>query len=264
MITFTRHQIPSLAEMRASLPPEKNRDDPLWLRFVLRPLSFPIAWMFLKLRFSANQVSYFSVLVALLGTVSMMIDNRLLIIVGALLFNAWAVLDCVDGNVARATGPESKYGPFVDALSGYVATALVILSIGVAAEHQKPIELLFLNHIDYMLVGAITLVSRLTMGLIYLKFTEVSRQNPLGSGSRARRLAANIDITGLLMPAVLAGAILDMLPLVALFYCAYYGLVFVFLTLRIVMQVETYVRQNPATSDVGSSMSYNEEEGQKT
>jgi len=62
-------------------------------------------------------------------------------------------------------------------------------------------------------VGAITLVSRLTMGLIYLKFTEVSGQNPLGPGSRGRRLAANIDITGLLMPAVLAGAVFNLLPL---------------------------------------------------
>jgi phosphatidylglycerophosphate synthase len=202
--------------------------------------------VFLKLRFSANQVSYFSVLVALLAAVSMMTGNRLLIIVGALLFNVWAVLDCVDGNVARARGQANEYGSFVDALSGYIATALVILSIGVAAEYQKPVELAILNRVNYMLVGGIILVSRLTMGLIYLRFREVSGSDPLGPGSSGRRLAANIDITGLMMPAVLVGAILDLLPLIALFYCAYYGLVFVVLTVRIILEIEKRVEEGNA------------------
>ena len=39
--------IASIAEIRDSLPPEKNRFDSLWIRFVLRPLSFSIAWLIL-------------------------------------------------------------------------------------------------------------------------------------------------------------------------------------------------------------------------
>ena len=254
--------VPSLAQIRASLPPDKNRFDPLWSRFVLRPLSFPIAWVFLKLRLSANQVSYSSVLVALLAAFLMLTGDRLLVIVGALLFNLWAVLDCVDGNVARTTGQVNKYGSFVDALSGYIATALVILSIGVAAEHQKPVAPAILNGVDYTIVGGITLVSRLTMGLIYLKFTEVSGQNPLGPGSRGRKLAANIDITGLLMPVVLTGSVFDLLPVVALFYCAYYGFAFVFLTVRIVFRVEALSRQDDTIMQVDDLQGHGEKEVQ--
>ena len=46
---------PSIGGIRASLSPVKNRFDSFWIRYVLRPLSFHVAWAFVRLGFSANQ-----------------------------------------------------------------------------------------------------------------------------------------------------------------------------------------------------------------
>ena len=57
----------TLQDLRSSLPSEKNRADAYWTRWVLRPLSYPVSWLFLKGGWSANAVSYLSAVIAVLG-----------------------------------------------------------------------------------------------------------------------------------------------------------------------------------------------------
>ena len=54
-------------------------------------------------------------------------DYLLLISFG--LFNLWAILDCVDGNIARSVKKE-KFGDFLDAIAGYVYQGLFIGLLG--------------------------------------------------------------------------------------------------------------------------------------
>ena len=234
---------PSMAQIRASLPPQKDRLDSLWLRFALRKLSFPMTWVFIRLGFSANYVSYLSVLVSVVGLVMMSIDDHVVMVTGACLFNLWALLDCVDGNVARVKAQLSEYGVFVDALGGYVAFAFVFLGMGIAAEHTKPLVPVFLNQIDFAVIGGFTSICQLTTRLIYKKFVEASRQSTMRKGTGPHVLFTNLGVTGLLMPVVLVGAILGWLHWAALFYLVCYGGAFVYLIVTKIVAVERAIRR---------------------
>lgn len=54
-------------------------------------------------------------------------------IIGWLMFFAWGVLDCVDGNLARYNNMCSKMGELWDTVGGYSALVLMNLSAGIAA-----------------------------------------------------------------------------------------------------------------------------------
>ena len=54
-------------------------------------------------------------------------------IAGALLINIWALLDYVDGNVARCSKSSSRYGDFLDNLNTTIMSALLFTSVGVGA-----------------------------------------------------------------------------------------------------------------------------------
>ncbi len=236
--------VPSLAQIRASLPPEKNRFDSLWVRFVLRPLSFPVAWVFLRLGFSANHVSYLAVLVSLLAAILMGTGERNVAIVGAFLFNCFALLDCVDGNIARVRKQASPYGGFMDALGGYMAFACVFPAAGIAAEHAEQIPLPVIGNLNFIIVGAVAGISNLTMRLVYQHFSNIVGQKTVKPGTFQNNLDANLGITGLLMPAVLVGAILQQLHWVVLLYAAFYVLAFIIVTVRLIIRVERLQRES--------------------
>ena len=82
----------SLSQIKASLPLESRKTAPLWEKHVLRPISFPVAWLLLKIGLSANQVTFFSGIAVTLGLVLMLIKNQQTVILGALLFNIWAIV----------------------------------------------------------------------------------------------------------------------------------------------------------------------------
>ncbi|MDR3122889.1 MAG: CDP-alcohol phosphatidyltransferase family protein, partial [Treponema sp.] len=119
-----------------SLPPEKRRSDGLWTRFVLRPLSVPLVWLALRLRLSANGVSYLSVLFSVAGGVLFSQKGFVLPLWGAVLLNIFSLLDCVDGGVARTTKTAGPWGGWADAVTGFIAYTAVFLSTGVYLYHR--------------------------------------------------------------------------------------------------------------------------------
>ena len=235
--------VSSIVQMYDSLPPAK-RFDAYWCRFVLRPVSFPVTWVSLRLGLSANQVSYFSAIVALLATILMCFPNRLLIITGALLFNFWAILDCVDGNIARAKGKTNKYGDFIDAFAGYVAYGFVFIGAGVAANHAISFYPSFLSEIDFVLVGALASVSNMTMRTIYQHFRNVYEARIMDTGTNARRIDSNLGITGILMPAVLAGVIFNQLCWVVLFYALFHLGAFILVGIKLAITIENKIKED--------------------
>lgn len=237
-----RSSIPSVSQIRALLPPDHSRFDSLWVRFVLRPLSFPTARMFMGLGFSANHVSYLAVLVSLLAGILMAIGERNTVIAGALLFNCFALLDCVDGNIARAQKQASPYGGFIDALGGYVAFACVFPAAGIAAEHTNQISIPFVENLNFIIVGTVAAISNLTMRLAYQHFSNIVGQKTITPGTFRKRVDSNLGITGILMPAVLMGAIFQQLYWVVLFYAVFYVLAFVVIGLCLVIRVERLQR----------------------
>ncbi|AEF81443.1 CDP-alcohol phosphatidyltransferase family protein [Leadbettera azotonutricia] len=189
-MAFTLHDI------SASLPPEKNRADGLWTRFVLRPLSIPVAWAALRLHFGANGVSYISSLFSIAGGVLFSMNGFWLPLWGAILFNCFSVLDCVDGNIARVTHTASPWGGWADAVMGFVAYTCVFISTGIYVYLRGGCWLV-------LVIAAVTASANLLTRVAYQIYKNIVGEEAHGSVSFERKLAENVGITGFLMPALI-------------------------------------------------------------
>ena len=105
----------------------------IWTFYVARPLSFPLTALCLRLGISANQATALSVPLYLAGALLLALGSWPAAVVGALLVNAWLVVDCVDGNIARYLRTASPFGGFVDAVSGYVVLGTLCFAAGIGA-----------------------------------------------------------------------------------------------------------------------------------
>lgn len=122
-------------ELRAAHPDKKRKVDfykNFWAHLFVRPASYYLAPLFLYFRISANQVTAIGtvlllVALGLIGTAS----SYSMLIVGAVLINVWFILDYVDGVVARHNATESKYGEFIDWLSGLIERTFLPIVIAV-------------------------------------------------------------------------------------------------------------------------------------
>ena len=84
--------------------------DKYFNRFVSKPLTR----LFLKVGLSANAVTILSLLIGLAAAIAFAQGSYAAGIVGALLFQFSAVVDCCDGDVARLTFSESRFGAELD------------------------------------------------------------------------------------------------------------------------------------------------------
>jgi phosphatidylglycerophosphate synthase len=209
----------SLKDIVASLPPEKNRQDGLWTRFVLRPLSFPVSWLFLRIGLSPAFVSYFSALLCLAGGVLFSWPVPAYAGAGVILFNVFAVLDCVDGNMARVTGRAGPWGGWADATAGFIAYTAVFFSTGMYVYWQT-------SWWPVLLVSGLTSSANLLTRVAYQMYKNIVGESAHGSVSFERMLAENAGITGLLMPALLIFHFCGFLPGmwgIVWFNAAFYG-----------------------------------------
>ncbi len=81
-----------------------------------RLVSRPLTLLFLKMGLSPNAITAVSILVGLLAAVSFAVGSYAAGIIGALLFQLSAIVDCCDGEVARLTFTESELGARLDIL----------------------------------------------------------------------------------------------------------------------------------------------------
>ncbi len=81
-----------------------------------RPVSRPLTRLFLKLGLSPNAVTVLSILIGLVSAVAFSLGTYASGVVGALVLQLSAILDCCDGEVARLTLSESEVGAQLDIL----------------------------------------------------------------------------------------------------------------------------------------------------
>ncbi len=129
----------SLAEVRASYTEEKawaelEGEFPAWL--IYRPLSFPVSWLFLRLRVPILAVTLSSGVLALLMTFVAFSGGPAAPYVVALLGFVFHVFDCVDGNMARTTRQSSEFGALVDGTIDMAFWCLLFLSTGLLVHHR--------------------------------------------------------------------------------------------------------------------------------
>ena len=227
------------SEFKALLSEAKRSADPLCCRFVYRPLSFPVGWIFYKIGMKANLVSLLSILFTIISSLIIVFGSSDDILLSSFLMMSVALLDCIDGNIARARGEAGPGGEWMDALSGYTVYALLPFTLGIHMHLHSP-------HVVlpglWIIIGATTSISNLFPRLLYQKFvngmpSESTRKGSKGSGSLFSRFSGEMGLVGWMMPALFITFITNSLGLYLLFYCFFYTMSAILITLMLIWKV---------------------------
>ena len=136
--------------------------------YVLRPVSFWVAAVFAFFKISANAVTWLSLVIGLIGFLLFLRGDHLSQIIASLLIFIWAILDCVDGNLARYYKTQSIFGDFLDSLVCYITFAFLPISIAYSINNNN-LSSEILYFLGWMYSIGFTL-SR----LIYQKFKQIN------------------------------------------------------------------------------------------
>ena len=83
-------------------------------RYLNRRFSYWFTRLFLKLRLTPNAITTLSIIIGLLAAASFATGTYAAALLGSVLFQLSAVVDCCDGEVARLTFRESRFGERLD------------------------------------------------------------------------------------------------------------------------------------------------------
>lgn len=113
-----------------------------FLHFLYRPISFYLTWIFLKINFSANQVTILSFFFGPLLFLSNYINYQYQLLISFSITYMFFVFDCVDGNIARIKNQSSKKGEYLDSLSGTLFSIIAYCYVANLAENSKEVYLI--------------------------------------------------------------------------------------------------------------------------
>lgn len=211
-------------KFKALLAKSKRNSDPLFCKYFLRPLSFPVSWIFYSLGIRANTISLMSIGLTVVASLLIIFGNNSEITLASFLMVFVALLDCVDGNVARARSETGPSGEWMDALSGYTVYALLPISLGIGIQTESQGDDLVGI---WIIVGSITVISNLYSRLIYQKyinsFPEAITKNEFrGDKSLFAIVSSEIGLVGWMMPALLFASFVNQIHLYMLLYSFLY------------------------------------------
>ena len=210
------------------------------VRHLYRPLSFPCAAWAANHGITANAVSYASSLVAMIGCALFFVHHFAARIVGAILFNVWLLMDCIDGNLARGV-KKQPFGEFADAMGGYLQVGFMGVALGYAAYVEGGV--LIRAGMPWLIVfGAIASSADSLMRLIYQKYKSVERElvdegritlqkdiwkDPAEAQNFLVRIEFEFGICGIIPLALLVATVFHALDLMVIYCFCYYGLAFI-------------------------------------
>lgn len=214
-------------EIRKGHPQDIYRKDPLWGKYLLRRIAFPLSAMFINAGWSANQVSFLTMVILFIGLCLFTLSNYTANIIGAILLNLYILFDNVDGCIARATETKSIFGELLEAVNGYLIGSISYLVVGLAVAYSSPKLPLINFSPNYILLGAFTSICNLMIRVVNLKSQSILSMVK-GQGKNSvrmnigRRIDKEIGVGGFYHPVVFICAISDTLHYFVVFYFVYY------------------------------------------
>ena len=227
----------SFSYFKNSMPAWKRKKDPILTKLFYRPVSFFLAGICARLGIQANTVSYMSIIVAVTACALFVIPyNHYAHIAGAILINVWGIMDCIDGNLARAV-KKQPFGEFADGISSYILVGLMCIGMSMCVYFSGGV--LVAKEVPWViLIGAVASISDTMMRLIYQKFTNVKRdmedkkvipeeedehKKVSNVGSFRSRVENELGIGGILPLVILLATIFNFLDVVLIYCFLYYG-----------------------------------------
>ena len=187
-------------------------------------LSFPAGWLIYKIGLTANQISLISIALTIISFFALIFFSPNYFILIPFLLLLVALLDCVDGNVARARGTTGPGGEWMDAFSGYTVYAFIPLALGIHIFLYHP----FFNFPElWIIIGSLTSISNLLLRLLYQKFingniNNFTQKEIRGDESLFSKISSELGLVGWMMPAFLFASITNMLGAYLALYCFFY------------------------------------------
>ncbi|MZH02550.1 MAG: CDP-alcohol phosphatidyltransferase family protein, partial [Nitrospinae bacterium] len=98
-------------------------------RYIQDPIAKQIVGFLKNTPVTPNQVTYFSVLMGFASGYAFSFASSTFLVLGGILLEITLVLDCVDGQLARAKGMASEWGRLIDGIAGYFAYLAVVVGL---------------------------------------------------------------------------------------------------------------------------------------
>jgi len=133
------------------------------MKSINRILSKPTTRLLLKTPLGPNEITLLSGAAGILAFLAFLSGTKMGFILGALLFEAFYVLDNCDGEVARTKGKSTKFGSWLDTSVDYLVHVLAFVGIGIGVYRRT------LNSV-ILIIGAVA-----TIG-VFLSFFIVMMQ----------------------------------------------------------------------------------------
>ena len=226
-----------------------NESNFFWTYRVRRPVSYYMAWCFLRLGFSANNVTLSFLLVGIIGCLFLASGNYLYLVIGALLIELSITLDCVDGHLARLKGT-SYVGTILDFWCGKIVFVSSMFSLGIGlSKILSPVDI----HVSiiplikvgvFLYVGFFAALAALSIWAVRLYWLYIaprtSSEDMLpDSNLRASKKGMVVDnlfgYSGAYAPLMVVSAILGVLEVFLLLVLMVYGL-FLLVLMAIVLK----------------------------
>jgi len=131
---------PSLAEVKASgQPPEviSRLNDEHWAgRLYMRRVSPHATWVFARLGWPPNAVTAGFIVCGVAAGAVVALGGLWSAIAAAVLIQAYLLLDCSDGELARWSGKTSVTGVYLDGIGHYLGETALLAGLGIRAQGQ--------------------------------------------------------------------------------------------------------------------------------
>ena len=132
-LAAARRQAESVPADRIARLQANRVDDGFFSTFVIRRLSKPVTRVALRLGLTPNTITLASFAIGLAAAAAFAVGQRWALVLGAVLLQASIVVDCVDGEVARATRRFSALGAWLDASTDRVKEYVAYAGLAIGA-----------------------------------------------------------------------------------------------------------------------------------
>lgn len=154
-----------------AMPEAKRKEERLnvWVTIAVRPLSILLIKPLINSKVKPTTITKISVMASIVGFFFLALSCSMTYsLLGWLFFFIWAILDGVDGNLARCTNQCSPLGDLWDTMGGYAAMVLMYFGAGIAAYHDMNVYD-FISSANYLILGGATAIMSIFPRLVMHK-----------------------------------------------------------------------------------------------
>jgi phosphatidylglycerophosphate synthase len=141
-------------------------------RYINNTIAAAIVKFLKRTPITPNQVTYASIFIGLISAYRFSLGTGLSMVQGGLLLEGVLILDCVDGQLARAKGCSSDWGRLLDGIAGYIIYLAVLLGIMVGLKN---------HYVALSVIGAVTILKAISYDYCKLSMNTLIQKGYDGS-----------------------------------------------------------------------------------